>query len=160
MSNFLAQNWGSVASVVGLVISIWVLIVARKAKAAAEKARFLARLKTVVEELKEANNKVSLVGVFLREQKWEIAQLVANEVLGICVAASSRWGDQMEQSRNDLLNACTLMRSISDLCDIAATRALIDDERLAMIAAQSEAFSLISGALGHAQKLEERSPSD
>ena len=32
----MASNWGNVASVLGLGLGIWVLVVARKAKAAAE----------------------------------------------------------------------------------------------------------------------------
>jgi hypothetical protein len=40
-SDFLHQNWGNVASVIGLVVSIATLVVANKARDAAEAAKAL-----------------------------------------------------------------------------------------------------------------------
>ncbi len=41
MIDFFVQNWGSLASLVGLGISVWVLVVTQKAKKAAEEAQGL-----------------------------------------------------------------------------------------------------------------------
>jgi len=41
MADFLKQNWGNLASVLGLSVSVWVLVVARKAREAAEDAALL-----------------------------------------------------------------------------------------------------------------------
>jgi hypothetical protein len=128
MTSFLAQNWGNVASVAGLGISIWVLVVARKAKQAAEGARFYARLETIVEDLEEANNKAGFVGVFLRDQKWEVAQLFADEVLSICGSALSRSGDQLRESRKSLIDVSAIMRQIGSHCRTAATKVLTQEE--------------------------------
>jgi len=157
MGDFFKQNWGNVASVLGLGISVWVLIVAHGARAAAEQARSLARLKSLVEELESAANKVQLIGIFLRDRKWEIAHLLADEALSVCRATLTRWGDQFMESKNSLYNACTELQSISDSCITSVAVALTATDWQQTIRAQREARKLISSVVGRAKKAEERS---
>ena len=157
MNHFLRDNWGNLASVFGLGVSVWVLLVAQKAREAAEEARAFARLKSLLEELASANNKIELVGVFLRGRKWEIVQLLTDEALSACRSALARWGDHLIESRNDLLNICTLFRSISDNCASFETRQYTEEEWQQTMRAQREARELISIVLGQVRRAGERS---
>jgi hypothetical protein len=157
MADFLRQNWGNLASVVGLSVSVWVLIVAQKAREAAEEARALARLKVLVEELDEASSKIQQLGIFLREQKWDLVQLRIEEILGSCKSVLARWGDHLiGDSRNNLLKASNITRSIALVAGKSSVRQLTEAERLRMSSGQIRAAELISTALGEARKVEER----
>jgi hypothetical protein len=158
MADFLKQNWGNLASAVGLVVSVWVLIVARKAREAAEEALSLARLKSLLEELDSAGNKVQLIGVLLKDQKWDMVELLVDEALSACRSALARWADHLaESSRDNLIAACTLLRSVADKCVAASTAQLSDEEWREAMSAQREARELMSTALGQVKRAEERS---
>ena len=157
MAEFLKQNWGNVASVLGLAVSVCVLIVAEKAREAAEKARSYARVKSLVEELEEANNKIHRAGGYLRDRKWEIAQFLTDETLAACRSALARWSRELHESKNTLLRACTVLGSVGDSCRSAAVEQLVGSEWQLSMAAQLEALELISTVLGQVRKTEEGS---
>ena len=157
MAEFLKGNWGNLASVLGLGISLCVLWIAKKARDAAEEARLFARIKSLVEELEDANHKTQRAGVYLRDQKWEIAQLLTDEILGACRASLARWGDQLRDSKNNLLRACTVLSSVGESCRSAATAPLAEDAWRQTMAAQLEALQLVGSTLGEVRRAEERS---
>src|SRR5438105_3270888 len=137
MSDLLKQNWGNLASVLGLGVSVWVLLVAQKARQAAEIASAVARLKSLVEELGQASVKVQQVGLFLRDRKWDIVQLRAEEILGSCELVLTRWGDHLDESfRNNLRSASTLARSIAGTAAESSMRELSQAERRQVLDAQ------------------------
>jgi len=111
---FVKANWGSIASVWGLGVSIYVLFVAKGARKAAEDARAAERLRTALEEMEDAEEKCNQVGLFARVPKWELVQLRAEEVMSICRATNARWGEDpsLTETRNNLLLVAALMRSI------------------------------------------------
>lgn len=157
MTSFLAHRWGDVASVAGLIVSIWVLVVARKARQAAEDARSAARLKSLAEFLDEASAKIVQVAVSLRDRKWDVVQLLALEVSGNCKLASQRWGDYLpNRARSDLRTVTTILRTSVDLATESSLRSVENEEiRQALLAAR-DAVELIKGVLGAARKAEER----
>ena len=71
LSGFLALNWGNVASVLGLAVSLVTLAVASKAREAAEAARAIARRQSLTEVLQDAVRKNEQVGLFLSQRKWD-----------------------------------------------------------------------------------------
>jgi hypothetical protein len=158
MLHFLKQNWGNLASVVGLVVSLAVLWVAKKAKDAAEGARSLARLKSLLEELESAGNRVQSIRAHLKDRKWDLVDLLVDQALSACRSALKRWADHLaESSRDNLVAACRLLRSILETCVKASTGEPSDEQwRLAMNA-QQEARELMSTALGQVKGAEERS---
>lgn len=157
MTNFLAQNWGNVASVVGLGISIWVLVVAQKAKQAAEEARSAARLKSLVEVLEEASAKAQQIGFFLRSGKWDVVHLLAEGILNVCKLIRSRWGESLpERAGLDLDEVATITKSIAGVADNASMRQLDERERRQAAGAQVELIGLLAGILGEARKAEEK----
>jgi hypothetical protein len=158
VADFLRMNWGNLASVLALGVSVWVLVVADKAKNAAEGARALARKRSLIEELNETNTRMQPVGLWVRDQKWEIVQLRTQELLGSCKSVLSRWFDNlMGVSANDLRTVCTLLLSIASLAGEASLRQLDEQERRQMLDAQLRAGELISDALGRSHRSEERS---
>ncbi len=160
MGDFLRQNWGNLASVLGLGVSLWVLVVAQKARAAAEGARAVSRLKSLVEELEEASTRIQQVGIFLRDRKWDVVQLRVEEILGSCKSVLARWGDRLnESSSNNLRSASTMTRSIARAAAESSVRELSQAEHRQALDAQLDAAELISSVLGEARKTEERSGS-
>jgi hypothetical protein len=102
------------ASVWGLAVSFYVLVVARGARKAAEEARSAERLRTALAGLEDAAAKCIEVGQFARNQKWDVVELRAQEVMARCRTTLAAWGDNpaLKESRNKLNEVATLMRSI------------------------------------------------
>jgi hypothetical protein len=157
MNGFLVQNWGNVASVAGLLVSIWVLIVARKAKQAAGEARSAARLKNLVEVVAEANAKLQQVGTCLAAQQWDVARHLAGEVAGVCRLVKERWHDYMTRSsRGSLLEVSRIAKSIADVTTEANMRQLTKAERREALDSQLAAINLLSSIVGEIRRTEER----
>ncbi len=157
IGHFISENWGNLASVAGLLVSLWVLRVAKSANEAAEEARVLARKRTLIEDLEDANTKIAQVGTLVRDRKWELVQLRAQEVLTISTSTIARWGDQLKRDSNNLKTTCTLMMSVAELAHRSSLRQLTEGEQLQVFKAQLRANELTSGVLGRARKSEERS---
>lgn len=116
---FLRRNWGSIASVAGFFLSIYVLIVAKGAQTAARQAVSAERLRTALDDLADATDKCDQVGLFAQEEKWQLVSLRAAEVHATCHSTVARWkkNDTLRDLRNKLLQVATLMRSIIEEID-------------------------------------------
>ncbi len=157
MNEFLAQNWGNVASAAGLAVSVWVLVVARKAKVAAEQARAAARLKSLVELLADANNRLQQVGTCLMGQRWDVAWFLSGEVAAACKLIIGRWGDTLTSSaRGNLLEIASIAKSIVGVVHEGHMRPLSKAARRQALDAQLTASNLIGVTLGEARRIEER----
>lgn len=157
MTSFLAHSWGDVASVAGLVISIWVLIVARGAKQAAEDARSAARLKSLVEVLEEARNRIQRIGDLSGQKQWGEVGRLAQEASDRCWQASARWGDQVTRgAKTNLMEAAQIVASLAGV-SAELSMSQLDEEKLRRaLDSYREASKLISIVLGEAQRFEER----
>jgi hypothetical protein len=143
--------------VLGLIITVRVLFVARGARKAAEDARSLARKRNLVEELDDASHKLQQVGIFLHQQQWFGIQLRIDEVAAICRSALTRWPDHLTEARkNDVLTAVQLTRSISALSAELSEREPSSAETKKLKTTHSRASELINDALGEARRGEER----
>jgi len=132
-----------------------VLWVAKGAKQAAEQARDLTRLKTLVDELENAKEKVHEIGIFARAQQSEVLWLRAAEVIAICKIAATRWARDLDvDAKNDLLNARSQIHSIAELA--SQTTPLTEKQWKRISAAQLRSSDLISGVLGSARQKEEK----
>jgi hypothetical protein len=92
MGHFLSDNWGSLVGALGLLLTILTLVAARGAKQAAEEASTIGRRRNLVEELEEASGKMQQLGGWVRDQKWELVQVRAQEVLAPCASPCCRDG--------------------------------------------------------------------
>lgn len=149
---------GTVASIVGLGVSIAVLCVAKGAKKAAEEARDQAGRRTLVDELRNASAKVQHISTLLKSGERTAVGLMGQEVLASCSAVLARWPDGLSESRRDgMINAKTQVQSI-----LAEVATMVEDGpsrsgRKRITSAQLLAAEHINSALGEAQGKEERS---
>jgi hypothetical protein len=155
---YLSSNWGNIASVWGLLVGVYVLVVAKGAKRAAEEATSKERERSLVEELDEAKAKIQQVGLFARDGKWDVVLLRAEEVLSSCRSILARWGEDYlsEDPRNMLLTVSTLVRSIADVAAESSVRNLSDQHRRDVLRAQLDASELISSVVGQSRKVQEK----
>jgi hypothetical protein len=157
MTGFFAQNWGNLASAAGLGVSVWVLTIAQKAKVAAEEAREAARLKSLVGVLEEAYERIVQVGIFVRNQEWDLVRLRGEEVATGCNMVRVRWGGKMSESSNgNLVEASEIARTITRAADAGSVRQLSRAERRQALDSQLALGNLISTVLGEARRTEER----
>lgn len=155
--NFVWTAVGTVASIAGLGVGIWVLIVAKDAKVAAEAARALARRRNLAEELDDVSYKLQQLGHFLQTQQRVGVQIRIDEILAVCKSAMTRWSDHLpEEHMNDIRTATTLIQSIAGQSAEVSEREPSPPERKKLIYTHLRASALINSARGEARKEEER----
>lgn len=146
LRGYFANNWGNLASVIGLGVSVATLVVAKKAKAAADAAKFEARRQNLVDEIQDAQKRVEQLGAYLSQQKWEIVHLKSQEVISSCSQILRRWGKDSlsERSRNHFLVAQQQAGSIAEVAVRALRNAPSDREFKMLSVAQHKALELLS----------------
>ncbi len=145
------------ASIVGLGVTFYVLYVAKGARRAAEGAKLLAQRRNLVEELEEASQKLQQVKIYLQQEGWLGAQIRTDEVLVICRVAMARWPDRLsEERRNGVLNAQTMIQTMSVMLTQNDDRKLAPQKQRNLMDAHSKALGHINDALGEARLKEER----
>jgi hypothetical protein len=151
---------GTVASVIGVLLSMYVIRVTKGAREAARAAQrsvqASARKRGLVEELENVHHKADQLGALLQHSQWFAVQMRIQEISAICSQILSRWPDGLsEEKRGHLTMAASLARSIG-------TRVSADEfdglERGKLVTVQLRLSDHISGALGEARKTEERTP--
>ena len=148
---------GIASSVAGLLIGIWVLIVATGAKKAAEGARVLARKRNLVEELDDVSYKLQQLGNFIQQQQWVGVQIRTDEILAVCKTATTRWSDHLsEEHMNGILTAISLIQSIATQSAEVSERDLAPAEKKRLTNTHLRASGLINSARGEAHKDKER----
>lgn len=142
----LRSSWGNIASVVGLGVSIATLVVATKAKAAADAAKAESRRQNLIDEIQDAQKKAEQLGAYLSQQKWEVVHLISQEVITSCSQILRRWGRESlpERSRNNLLVAQQQAGSIAEVALRAQRTAPSDREFKSLSIAQHKTLELLS----------------
>lgn len=161
ISDMKQMDWWTIvstfSSVIGLGVGVYVLIVAKGAKTAAQGARTLARKRNLAEELENTRKYIEQVGDYLHKREWMAVRIRAQEVMTSCRESLSRWPDGLSQDRkNEILNVSALVRSIAEVAaseDIANISGKIFRR---LTDTQLQAAELLSAALGEARNREER----
>ena len=110
------------ASIFGLVATLFTLWVASGAKEAAEKAKEAARGRQLVEELERGERRIHEIGIFLSFDQWVLIHFRATELVSICGIVVARWPDELSVERkNDLLKAQSLVNSIGSTVCVRGT---------------------------------------
>jgi hypothetical protein len=149
---------GTVASVGGLIVTIFTFLAATGAKEAAEKAKEAARGRSLVEELEMGERRIHEIGTFLDLDQWGLVRLRATELLSICGAVAARWPDKLSvEKKNNILKAQELVLSIGTTVAIAKVKAPTREAVKSMAATQLRASQLISSVLAEALSQQERS---
>ena len=154
---FVFANWGNLAGVWGLLLGFYLLLVATGARRAAEDARTMSRRQSLIEEMKEAENKAQQMGHFLASGNLEVVRIRAEEVLASCQSVLGRWGTEpeWEKSKNKLLSATAVIRTIAQKV-ATATGPLSAKDRTRVVLAQVQASEILSAVLAESRGLQER----
>jgi hypothetical protein len=148
---------GTLASVFGLGAGIYVIIVARGAREAAQAARAFARKRNLVDELEGASQKIQQVGNFIHQEQWVAVRMRTEEILAACKVTLTRWPDQLSADRrNEVINASTLMRSIAMAIADPTNGQMTSQQKRKITDAHIRASGHINSALGEARRAEER----
>jgi len=126
---FLLDLVGTIASVLGLGVSLYVLGVAKDVRQAVESAELVARRRNLAEELDEVSSKLRQLGNLLQQEEWVAVQIRIDEILTICKMASTRWPDHIPEHIDAVLTAVTLIQSIGTQSAELSGRALSPAER-------------------------------
>jgi hypothetical protein len=89
------HNWGNIASVAGLVISVFAWRRAQRASEAAKRALAAQHQRTLAQELRLCSEKVTSVARRCQSNDWLRAGEEADELLQRISIAQNRWKDQL-----------------------------------------------------------------
>jgi hypothetical protein len=116
MIDFLAGNWGNVASVAGLVFSILAFIFSKRASVAAREARDAAFLKSLSQEMNEANRNAGEIVTYVGMGRGDMALLRTSELMNQTSYFMARWDNRLsEGSKNNLLSVREQLHAIHDV---------------------------------------------
>jgi len=110
---FFLENWGNLASVVGLLVSLGALFFARSAAETAKLVRREMQRYNLHEYLASIAARFQEFLLLMRLAKWEIAQVRAVELSMSLTWVTSKWEIILgPQRKNRLDNTCNLLRQI------------------------------------------------
>src|SRR5882724_7580931 len=113
MIDFLAGNWGNVASVAGLFFSILAFVFSKRASKAAQEARNATLLRSLSEEMNGANRAAGEIVTYAGMERGDMALLRTSELMNQTSYFIARWDNRLsEASKNNLLAAREELRSI------------------------------------------------
>lgn len=154
---FFLENWGSLASVLGLLVSLGTFLVAQRAKNAAREARDAARRRNLAEEIQETMTKAVQIGLFLPQSRWDIVWLRAQELVAASSTVRARWEDHLDEaSKNSLLLIRSLSQSIVSAALQASTQPPSPGQVNRIAATHGRVLELLGGELGKIQSALER----
>jgi hypothetical protein len=98
------HNWGNIASVIGVVISVFALWRAQSASRAAKRALATQYQRTLAQELRSCSEKARIVAKLCGNSDWLRAREETDEIVQRLTVAQNRWKDQLVDnvSRNEL----------------------------------------------------------
>jgi hypothetical protein len=91
MVDFLAANWGNVASVAGLVFSILAFLFSKRASKAAGEARDVAFTRSMSEDLNFANKMDGEIATCVLIERGDLALLRTTEIMNQTSYFLTRW---------------------------------------------------------------------
>ena len=156
LSEFLVVNWGNLASVVGVIVSVGTFAVATKARQAAEEAKAAARRQSLTEVLQDTVRKNEQIGLFLSQRRWDIVWLRAQEIAGVTSVVLTRWPHELSAgSKDNLLRSQRLSNSIAGVSLIAFGEVPTPQAIARMSQAQGRVARLLSTELGESLRASE-----
>jgi hypothetical protein len=148
---------GTIASVLGLGVSLYVLGVAKDVRDAVAAAQVVARRRNLAEELDQVSSKLQQLGNFLQQEEWVAVQIRIDEILAICKMAATRWSDHLSMEHlNGVLTAVTLIQSIATRSAEVSGREVSPAEKKRLTRTHLTASGLINSARGEVRREEER----
>jgi uncharacterized membrane protein YcjF (UPF0283 family) len=152
---FLKLNWGSAASVWGLIVGFYVLIVAKGVRRAAQDATNKEVLRVLLQNLEEARGNIRDLGFFARDNKWDIVYVKAMDALLNCTSAISNWDDEPtgRKMKNKLNTATTITRTIAELVGNSTARPIENSAREQILRSHLNVSEILGTVIIHVHKM-------
>jgi hypothetical protein len=156
MIDFLAGNWGNVASVAGLVFSILAFIFSKRASVAAREARDATLLRSLSEEMNEANRTAGEIVTYVGMERGEMALLRTSELMNQTSYFLARWDNRLtEEQKNSLLSTREQLRSIHKVLTKSAVANLSPRAKAELAQACQQVNAIFSEEYGRAVRASE-----
>lgn len=98
VGEWIAGNWGSLASVLGLFLSAWAAVAATLARRAADDAKKAVEIRSLSGALKSCGDDVSALELYFDSKSWKLAEAVVSRTLRELSYIASRWKDHLDNS--------------------------------------------------------------
>lgn len=105
MSEWLVANWGNVASVAGLLLTIGTLILAQQAKAAADAARAAVERRSLAQDLRDMVEAIGSVLLFADGARFDLAAHACYGVITDLNFFTSRWVAHLDARSSEQLTS-------------------------------------------------------
>jgi hypothetical protein len=113
MRDYLARNWGNLASVAGLVLSFLAFWFSKRASKAAEEARDSILRRSLGQDMNSANRTAADIVRFVAMERGDMALLRTGELMSETSFLITRWEAKLSgNSKTNLLTAREHLRSI------------------------------------------------
>lgn len=140
MWDFIEKNWGNLASVAGLIISVFTLLFARRASQAAREAREAVLKSNLADDLQEAVNQSQELRVFLGINQWRIARLKAVELQDKAIWLRERWEQELDlESLNRLTEAGVQLQRIVENIERLSENSVSEEHKEKLLRAADQA---------------------
>jgi len=149
---WLAGNWGSLASVVGLLLSAWAAVAATLARRAADDAKKAVEIRSLSSALKNCADEVSSLELYFDSKSWKPAEAVITRTLRELSYITSRWKDHLDDSSPaPLLLAFAQLDTLQNELRKFRSRAPKDSEMRGIYKVVSRVVALLATELGKSE---------
>lgn len=157
MSDFLAGNWGNVASVAGLVFSILAFVFSKRASVAAREARDATLLRSLSEEMNGANRTAGEIATYVGMERGDMALLRTSDLMNQTSYIMARWDNRLsEGSKNKMLTVREELVSINRVLTRGAVHDLSPKAKAKLSQACQQLNAIFSEEYGRAVMESER----
>jgi len=156
MSDFLADNWGNLASVAGLLFSFLAFIFSKRASNAAREARNWALRQSMSEEMNGASKKASEIVTHVALERGDVALLRVGELIDLTSFLLARWDSRLtKNSKDNLLTAREQLRIAHQVLSRGTFSSLPPKDRRSLSEACRRVSAILSEEHGAAVKATE-----
>jgi hypothetical protein len=156
MMEFLAGNWGNVASVAGLFFSILAFIFSKRASVAAREARDATLLRSLSEEMNGASRTAGEIVTYVGMQRGDMALLRTSELMNHTSYFMARWDNRLsEGSKNNLLSVREQLHFIHEVLTKSPVADLSPKAKAQLAQASQRVNAIFSEEYGRSVKASE-----
>src|SRR4051812_14867507 len=98
VSEWFSGNWGSLASVVGLLLSAWAAVAATLARRAADDAKEAVEIRSLSSALKTCGDEVASLELYFDSKSWKPAEALISRALRELSYITNRWKDHQDDN--------------------------------------------------------------
>jgi len=156
MIDFLAGNWGNIASLAGLVFSILAFIFSKRASKAALEARNATLLRSLSEDMNGANRAAGEIVTYVGMERGDMALLRTSELMNQTSYFLARWDNRLlAEPKNNLLTAREQLRLIHKVLTKGDVPGLSPKAKAELMQACQQVSAIFSEEYGRAVRTSE-----